>query len=212
MAVIGLHESRPRRSKSNHDSIKVLPRDRMARVSETIALDATIDVLPDVVHEETDEIISDAGSEGYQSEDGHVTLLEYLKSRNSQLDEQVQQLRARQDAYDQQTPFSDLYAQMQKVIKERVKKEVTTELTEYIQSQTQVHVKIEDLQTLLLDWQKDFDRLLQWTNFNVKTLEDLNATRQARKDRPFYRRYNPIGADAAVDALPALLAQLKAAE
>jgi hypothetical protein len=91
-----------------------------------------------------------------------------------------------------------------------VQAEVNDERRSRHNAQTQLHVEITNIQ-------REIVGLLKTTNWRVDLLESTvnninheNIRRTAHKNRPFYKKAFGLHADAA--ALPALLAELKAAE
>jgi hypothetical protein len=101
---------------------------------------------------------------------------------------------------------------MQVKIEGLVQAEVNDERRSRHDAQKQLHVDITDIQRELLGLSKTTNLRVDSLESTVAILHDENNERKTRKAIPWHKRYNPLRADADADALPALLAELKAAE
>jgi plasmid stabilization system protein ParE len=64
-----------------------------------------------------------------------------------------------------------------------------------------------------VSWSERIESDVEHIQDDIKSLQKQNEERTARKNRSWSKRFNPLGADPnAAAALPALLAQLRAAE
>ncbi len=217
MAVIGLHESRPRRSKSKHDSIKVLPRDRMARVSETITFDEKNLVVPDVVHEESEQYSdSDNNTNKYPDLDGQSsssTIINGLVEDVFVLNEKVNDVREELKQFKPKDTYGLLEVQMQKEVHNQVHAQVQEVMVPYLRSHTNQYLtEIIEIRETTHKMFESLNLMLENHTLSITRLEEENDQRIQRKDRSLWKKVRGINAQADAAALPALLARLQAAE
>jgi hypothetical protein len=221
MAVLNLQPTRPRR-KPPHPHIYEHIHARMADVAAIEIIGKKTLEVPETIVDTADDNNNDSASdEDWDS--GKWKSDNILHHEVEDLRQELSELRARLDAYDGKSTFEQLYTQMQRVIEQRVKEELTRQVFPYILSrnridsetataQKQTHDDITNIQRELLGLSKTTNLRVDVLERTVAILHDENNERKTRKAIPWHKQYTPLRADADAAALPALLAELKAAE
>jgi hypothetical protein len=133
----------------------------------------------------------------------------YKKMEQMQAD--IERLTTRLDTQNGTSTFEQLYSQMNRVIKDRVDTDITSRFMAYNASQEQYRSGMQDIVRNQVKRTEQIASEVQDAQADIRLLQKQNRQRQAQKDRSYWQK--ATGHQTTVDAaLPALLAQLRAAE